>query len=40
MIHFESHMFTITTKNLLRFHEYFDDKMISMKNFLLDFEKV
>ena len=31
-------MFTI--KNLLHFHEYFDDKMISMKNFPLDFEKV
>ena len=25
---------------MLRFHEYFDDKMISMKNFPLDFEKV
>ena len=33
-------MFTITIENLLRFHEYFDDKMISMKNFPLDFEKV
>ena len=31
-------MFTI--ENLLRFHEYFDNKMISMKNFPLDFEKV
>ena len=30
----------ITIENLLRFHEYFDDKMISMKNFPLDFEKV
>ena len=26
-------MFTIMIENLLRFHEYFDDKMISMKNF-------
>ena len=33
-------MFTITIENLLHFHEYFDDKMISMKNFPLDFEKV
>ena len=33
-------MFTITIENLLRFHEYFDDKMISMKSFPLDFEKV
>ena len=33
-------MFTITIENLLRFHEYFDDKMISMKNFPLDFDKV
>ena len=33
-------MFTITIENLLRFHEYFDDKMISMENFPLDFEKV
>ena len=33
-------MFMITIENLLRFHEYFDDKMISKKNFLLDFEKV
>ena len=33
-------MVTITIENLLRFHEYFDDKMISMKNFPLDFEKV
>ena len=30
----------ITTENLLRFHEYFKDKMISMKNFPLDFGKV
>ena len=33
-------MFTIMIENLLRFHEYFDDKMISMKDFPLDFEKV
>ena len=33
-------MFTITIENLFHFHEYFDDKMISMKNFPLDFEKV
>ena len=33
-------MFTIVIENLLRFHEYFDDKMISMKDFPLDFEKV
>ena len=33
-------MFTITIENLLRFHEYFDNKTISMKNFPLDFEKV
>ena len=33
-------MFTITAENLLRFHEYFDDKMSSMKNYPLDFEKV
>ena len=33
-------MVTIMIENLLRFHEYFDDKMISMKNFPLDFEKV
>ena len=33
-------MFTITTENLLRFHEYFSEKMISTKDFLLDFEKV
>ena len=33
-------MFTITIENLLRFHEYFDDEMISMKNFPLDFENV
>ena len=33
-------MFMITIENLLRFHEYFDDKMISMKDFSLDFEKV
>ena len=32
-------MFTITIENLLRFHEYFDNKMISIKNFPLDFEK-
>ena len=32
-------MFTITIENLLRFHEYFDNIMISMKNFPLDFEK-
>ena len=31
-------MFTITIENLLRFHEYFDDKMISMKDFPLDFD--
>ena len=33
-------MFMITIENLLRFHEYFDDKMTSMKNFPLDFDKV
>ena len=33
-------MFMITIENLLRFHEYFDDKMISMRNFPLDFRKV
>ena len=33
-------MFMITIENLLRFHEYFDDKIISMKNFPLDFDKV
>ena len=33
-------MFTIMIENLLHFHEYFDDKMISMENFPLDFEKV
>ena len=33
-------MFTITIENLLRFHEYFSDKMISMKNFPLGFGKV
>ena len=33
-------MFTITIENLLRFHEYFDDKMISAKNFPLGFGKV
>ena len=33
-------MFTITIENLLCFHEYFDDKMISMKNFPLDFKRV
>ena len=27
-------------ENLLRFHEYFDDKMISTKNFPLGFWKV
>ena len=32
-------MFTITIESLLCFHEYFDNKMISMKNFPLDFEK-
>ena len=30
----------ITIENLLRFNKYFDDKMISMKNFPLDFEEV
>ena len=33
-------MFTITIENMLRFHEYFDDKMISMKNFPLGFGKI
>ena len=35
-------MFTIkiTIENLLRFHEHFDNKTISMKNFPLDFEKI
>ena len=33
-------MFTIVIENLLHFHEYFDDRMISMKDFPLDFEKV
>ena len=33
-------MFTIMIENLLCFHEYFDDKMISMKNFSLGFGKV
>ena len=33
-------MFTITIENLLRFHKYFDDKMISTKNFSLGFGKV
>ena len=33
-------MFTIMIENLLRFHEYFDNKMISIKNFPLDFENV
>ena len=33
-------MFLIMTENLLHFLEYFDDKMSSMKNFPLDFEKV
>ena len=32
-------MFTITIENLLRFHEHFDNNMISIKNFPLDFEK-
>ena len=32
-------MFTITIEHLLRFRAYFDDKMISMKNFPFDFEK-
>ena len=32
-------MFTIVIENLLHFHEYFDNKMISMKYFPLDFEK-
>ena len=33
-------MFTITIENLLRFYEYFDDRIISMKDFPLEFEKV
>ena len=33
-------MFTITIENLLRFHEYFDDKMSSKKNFPLELEKI
>ena len=33
-------MFTITNENLLHLHEYFDDKMISTKNFPLGFGKV
>ena len=33
-------MFTITIENLLRFHKYFDDKMISTKNFPLGFGKI
>ena len=33
-------MFTITIESLLRFHEYFDDKMISTKNLPLGFGKV
>ena len=33
-------MFTIRIENLLRFHEYFDNKLFFMKNFPLDFEKV
>ena len=33
-------MFMITIENMLRFREYFDDKMISIKDFPLDFEKV
>ena len=37
---FESHMFMITIENLLVFLEYFNDKIISMKNFPLGFVKV
>ena len=33
-------MFMITIENLLRFIEYLDDKIISMKNFPLGFVKV
>ena len=33
-------MFTITIENLLRFQEYFNDKIISTKNFPLGFGKV
>ena len=33
-------MFMIKNENLLHFHEYFDDKMISMKNFSSGFGKV
>ena len=33
-------MLTITIENLLHFLEYFDDKIISMKNFPLGFVKV
>ena len=33
-------MFTVMIENLLRFHEYFEGKMISTKNFPLGFEKV
>ena len=33
-------MFRIMIENLLHFQEYFDDKMISMKNFPLGFGKV
>ena len=33
-------MFTIMIENLLPFHEYFNNKMISMKDFHLYFEKV
>ena len=33
-------MFKITIENLLRFHEYFDEKMISTKNLPLGFGKV
>ena len=35
-----SHRFTIMIKNLLHFLEYFDDKIISVKNFPLGFEEV
>ena len=34
---FESHLFTITIENLLRFLSNFDNKIISMKNFPLGF---
>ena len=33
-------MFMITIENLMRFHEHFDDKVISTKNFPLGFGKV